>query len=345
MDLTKAPDWWLTRPGEIRDFLESLDGVEVEEIGRSAGGRPLIAAAWGERQELPGQTSSSLASAVAGGKPSAFFGEGRRERQVLMFVGAAHGTEVEGTVAALNLLNVLVTGNDLRGRAWPAIAEHGRRQRFAIIPILNVDGRERVGDEVSWIGCDLDYHSMIAQGRRRDGEILTWPTSKLAYPLPLDEMDVVGSYFNDAGVNLVYDTNVADCQPETKALLDYCAREHPDGVLLSHSNSGTQVHPSAYLPRLYQQRVDHFGAVVGQRCARERFHLAKVTRGPETSGDPFYQSDMVHHACGALPLIVEFPWGYKNVPDNHDDILDFGLTVLEEILCFADHFGYRPDGA
>ncbi|MBM4041398.1 MAG: hypothetical protein FJ290_23090, partial [Planctomycetes bacterium] len=61
MDPTAAPPWWLTKPKEIRAFLESLDGVKVEEIGHTAGGRPVIAAAWGEREDLPGRTSKSLA--------------------------------------------------------------------------------------------------------------------------------------------------------------------------------------------------------------------------------------------------------------------------------------------
>src|SRR5437899_239395 len=93
MDPTVAPPWWLTKPKEIRAYLESLDGVEVEQIGRTAGGRPIVAAAWGERDMRPGRTSVSLASALAGGAPAAFYGQGERERQVLLFLGAAHGTE------------------------------------------------------------------------------------------------------------------------------------------------------------------------------------------------------------------------------------------------------------
>ena len=96
-------------------------------MGRSAGNRPILAAAWGQREDLPGRTSASLASAIAGGDPQAFYGKGQRQRQGFLFLGAAHGTEIEGTVAALNFLNVLVTGKDLRGKAWPRMAEAGRQ--------------------------------------------------------------------------------------------------------------------------------------------------------------------------------------------------------------------------
>ena len=184
MDPTSAPPWWLTRPSEIREFLESLDDVEVEEIGVTAGGRPIIAVAWGEREMLPGRTSVSLASAISGGDPSAFYGKGERKRQAILFVGAAHGTEWDGTVAALNYLNILVTGKDLLGREWPAVAENGRKHRFILIPILNVDGRERALDHVHWINVDPDYFMMISQGLTMDGEILKWPTAKLACPIP-----------------------------------------------------------------------------------------------------------------------------------------------------------------
>ena len=345
IDVTQAPDWWLTRPAEIREFLESLEGVAVEEIGRSAGGRPIIAAAWGASETLPGRTSHSLSSAMAGGDPTAFFGAGKRARPELLFVGAAHGTELDGTVAMLNLLNVVVTGSDLRGRPQPALAEAARKQRLAIIPILNVDGRQRAADHVNWIGCDVDYYSMICQGRRRDGEILRWPTSKRTYPMPAEEMEVLGTYYNDAGVNLVYDTGVAGaCQPESEAMLRYCNRHLPDAVLLSHSDSGTGVQPpSAFMPRTYRQRADQFAAAVATRCAREGFHKADIPHGGDYGGGKvFYQSDAVYHGSGALPLVVEFPCGYRNVPDNHDAILDFCLAVLEEILTFANRYGYRP---
>ncbi|MBI2192617.1 MAG: hypothetical protein HYU36_11600 [Planctomycetes bacterium] len=58
-------------------------------------GRPILAAARGEREMLPGRTSASLASAVAASRPSAFYGQGERQRRVLLLLGGAHGTEME----------------------------------------------------------------------------------------------------------------------------------------------------------------------------------------------------------------------------------------------------------
>ena len=346
IDPTRAPSWWLTRPDEIRAYLGSLEGVEVEEIGRTAGGRPIVAASYGPREDLPGRTSESLASALAGGAPEAFFGEGERQRQVLLFLGAAHGNETEGTVAALNYLNILVTGEDLRGRAYPEVAEQGRRLRFLLIPIFNVDGRERFAGHVQFIGCGLDYYYMICQGRwKATGEVLHWPIPKRYFPMPLDQLEILGSYFNDAGVNLVYDLPFgADCQPETTALMRYLRRERPDAVILSHSNNGSLVSSaSANIPPAYKQRVALIGGAVGMRCAREGLPKYAVPQSPgPLVGGEFYQSDAVYHACGALPLLIEFPWGYQNLPDNHDTILDIGLAVIDEVVRFGAHYGFRP---
>jgi hypothetical protein len=297
MELSQAPAWWLTRPDEMRAFLEGLDGVRVEEIGHTAGGRPIIAASFGELEMLPGRTSTSLPSSIAGKDPSAFYGRGARTRQVLLFVGATHGAELEGTVAALHYLNILVTGRDLLGRPWPEIAEVGRKHRFVLIPILNVDGRERFREHVHSIGCTPDYHSIVVMGRTKDGEILRWPDGMRVFPIPVEEMSLLGSYYNDAGINLFEDIAFdGTAQPETQALMRVCQRELPDCVILSHTDHGSLVQPpSAFVPKHFKQRSDEVGAVVGMRCAREGFPRYRIPDSPYLyAGDYFAQSDMVY---------------------------------------------------
>jgi len=203
VDTRKAPDWWLSSPDEVEAYLRSLKGVDVFSLGESAGGRPILAAAWGEREDPPGRTSTSLASAIAGGDPEAFYGKGRRERQSFVFVGAAHGTEIEGTVAALNFLNVVVKGRDLRGRRWARLGREGRKLRLVIIPFFNIDGRARFAEARQFIGIAPEGRRLISQGNWKSGEKLSWPKSKLTYPIPVDEVEPLGSYFNDNGVNLV----------------------------------------------------------------------------------------------------------------------------------------------
>lgn len=340
IDLMAAPPWWLTRPEEIRRFLESLPGVEVEEIGKTAGGRTIIAASYGPREMLPGRTAASLAAAAASGSTAAFYGQGQRIHPVLLFLGAAHGTEVEGTVAALNYLNIIVTGKDLLGRPQPEMAEHGRQLRFIVIPLLNVDGRERAAHARHFINASPAYFEMITQGLSTSGEVLTWGANKAYFPQP--PRKILGTYFNDAGVNLVYDCQMGpDMQPENAALIRYCRRELPDCILMSHSNNGSLVMaPSGLMGPAWQAKVLAIGAAVGTACRRRGY--AKFGIPNNSGGTMLYQSDALYHACGALPVLVEFPEGWLNIPDNHTDILDIGLTVIDESAAFGIDRQFRP---
>lgn len=345
IDAQQAPAWWLSRPDEVESFLRSLQDVEIFELGRSAGNRPILAAAWGQREDLPGRTSASLASAIAGGDPQAFYGQGRRQRQGFLFLGAAHGTEIEGTVAALNFLNVLVTGQDLRGKTWPRMAEASRKLRVVIVPFFNIDGRERFREFRHFIGVYPDVYRLITNGRWKDGEMLGWPESKLFHPVPPERVDVLGSYYNDHGVNLVYDDAIGGtCEPETAALVQFLRRERPDCVLCSHSNNGSLVEPgSSFIPVHFRQRVVEVGALVGSRCQREGMKKFGIpTRTDSYSGQTFYQTDVIFHCCGALPLLIEFPCGYQNLPDNPDEILDIGMFALEEVVAFGAAYRFRP---
>ena len=345
VDTSKAPDWWLSAPDEVEAFLCGLRGVDVFEMGQSAGGRPIIAASWGPREDRPKRTSMSLASAISGGAAKAFYGEGERKRQGLLFLGDAHGVEFEGTVAALNFLNVVVTGKDLRGRRWPRMAREGRKLRIVIIPFFNIDGRVRYVKHRHFIGVDPEILRRITMGNRRNGEKLSWPECKLAFPLDADEFDLLGGYFNDNGANLVYDAGFSvECQPETKALKKLLAEEMPDCVLCSHTNNGSLVSPpDSFIPRRFRQRQILIGGVVGARCHREGMKKASVPTDTEPyAGEVFYQTDMIYHCCGALPLMMEFPCGYQNKPDNHDEILDIGMYAIEEVVAFGTAYDFRP---
>jgi len=344
-DATKAPEWWVSAPDETEVFLRSLKGVKVREIGRSAGDRPIIAAEWGRREDLPGRTCNSLASAIAGGSPEAFYGQGERKRQGFLFVGDAHGMEVEGTVAALNFLNVVVTGKDLRGRSWPRLQREGRKLRIVIIPFLNIDGRARFAHVKHMLNMHPEDMRWMSQGDFKNGEKLSWPRSKLISPIPRDDVRHVGAYFNDNGVNLVYDTGLGiEAQPENKALLALCREEMPDFALCSHTDNGSLCQPpDSFIPEHFRQRQTQMGAVAGARCKREGMKKSSITQRLVCyAGQLLYQTDLIYHACGALPMLVEFPCGYQNVPNNLDEILDIGLYVIEELVAFGTAYRFRP---
>jgi len=344
VDTRKAPDWWLSAPDEAEAFLGSLKGVEVFSIGRSAGGHEILAAAFGERAPVRGRTSVSLASAIAGRNPGAFYGE-QRERPTFLFLGAAHGLEIEGTVGMLNALNVAVKGRDLRGRRWPRLAEALRQQRVLVLPFHNIDGRLRFKRVRHSINVSPEDSRLISQGNWKNGEKLEWPSSKLVCPLPVNEIEPLGSYFNDNGMNLVYDLGLGgDAQPETEALIRLLKQEAPDCVLCSHTNNGSLVEaPSSYMPAHFRSWSAQVGAIAGAACAAKGLAKRRIVDRMESyCGQAFYQTDLIYHVSGAMPLLVEFPCGYQNNPSTFDEVLDICMTVIEEIVVFGNTYGYRP---
>ena len=94
-DLTRwsvCPDFWPASPADGQAFIDSLGEAQVRVIGRSAGGRDVIALEYGEKEPHGGVTDnlqSVLASRVVPPDPTdifpeAFYGAQRRRKPVLV---------------------------------------------------------------------------------------------------------------------------------------------------------------------------------------------------------------------------------------------------------------------
>ncbi|MEI8313777.1 MAG: M14 family zinc carboxypeptidase, partial [Verrucomicrobiota bacterium] len=127
----KRTPFWIDQPDLGIPFLRSLKTATVHVIGKSAGGREIVAVEMGEKEPLDATTdnlSSSLASVQAPPDPTAvfppsFYGKTRRRKPVLAIQGGIHGGELTGTVAMMNLCKIVEDGEDLRGKKWPALQE------------------------------------------------------------------------------------------------------------------------------------------------------------------------------------------------------------------------------
>jgi len=123
-------------------FLKTLKSGVVRSIGRSAGGRDIVAVEYGEKEPLDTKMDnlqSALASSLVPPDPTnifpaSFYGSKRRSRPVVVLQGAVHGSEFTGTVASLNLCRIIETGADLRGKTWPGCANWPFRRGFASSP-------------------------------------------------------------------------------------------------------------------------------------------------------------------------------------------------------------------
>ena len=348
----KAPDYWISTPDNAACFIKTLTKANIRIIGKSAGGRGIIAVEYGAKEPVEA-AMDNLQSALAalGGQtrpteifPEVFFGKRRREKPVVVLQGALHGGEITGTAAALNLCNVIETGKDLRGKEWPILRELASQVRLLIIPWLNPDGTSR-WPLAHCEGVPHDLYQCLTQGIMVDGTRLEYPQCKNICPVPVDKMAFLGSYYNDSGVNLQHDFCAVDRQPETSAWMRYYLDERPDGVIIMHCDHGSMLSsPAYYIPEGFKLATARLGACIHTRLKKAGFNIRRGSMGnvPNYGVPALDQYSAVYQACGALPALVEFPAGTDIRPFTCGQLLDIGLTTFEEILYFALHEGFRP---
>lgn len=348
----QCPDFWVAVPQHADRLFARLKQTQVHVIGHSAGGREILALEYGEKQAT-GATTDNLHSAMAAKVapvdlsdlyPPAFFGQRRRPQPVLLLQGGIHGGELTGTVASLNLCHIIEYGVDLRGQEWPRLAELARQTRIAIIPWLNPDGVAR------WplhnpTQCPAPLFSRCTQGVARDGTKYAYPAVKSIFPIPPEQTAYMGTYYNDAGVNLQYDFCSVQRQPETIAWMEYYLAERPDGALIFHCDGGSIISLLPYFaPKAYQLTLARLGGAVRNRLLAEGHPIGRISwAGVPNFARPYIdQINAAYLLCGCLPALVELPAGSSNAPYTCDQLLDIGLLTIEETLNFAHSEGLRP---
>lgn len=348
----QCPNFWLAKPEQGLPFIQSLQAASTRFIGQSAGGHDIIAIEYGAKEPLDATTNNLhgvIASSVAPPDPtdifhSAFYGSKRREKPVLAIQGGIHGGELTGTVAILNLCQVIETGEDLRGKSWPRLQQLARATRLAMIPWLNMDGALR-WPIPNTSGIATELAAVCTHGIRKDGEKYAYPAHKALSHIPPEETSFMGTYFNDNGVNLQYDFCVPHRQSETIAWMEYYLEEKPDGVLIWHCNAGSMIGPpNYYLPVGHQHEESRIGGAVRNRLLREGYGIGRMSwAGLPGLGKPFMgQMDAVYHACGAMPVMCELPIGVQSQPFSCEEMLEIGLITIEEVLFYAHTDGLRP---
>jgi len=266
-------------------------------------------------------------------------------KSTLMLIGATHGQETEGVAAILNLISVLETGADLRGRAVPAMLEPFLRHnpRLILIPVYNVDGRARCVPD-SMIGeppLSLRYHG---QGTWKDGGYCGWPECKKVHPIR-EHADHLGSYFNDDGVNLMLDNFFVPMAEETKALLRLCDEEAPECTLVLHGGSNITnvlIQPE-YVPVYIKEGIHRLALDTAKRESALGLpgNVRRVAEAANYPPPAFYLPDAIHHITG----------GYVSYYESNEGLLDRNAFTPEEILLhhyclFASMLDlrFRPDG-
>lgn len=360
-EAANPPDFWVSTVDGAAAFLgERVHRGTVAVIGKTAGGRPIRAVFYGRARE--GRGTTTFSGALGARKVRAFYGPDF-DKKVYLAMAAVHGGELEGIVGLVNLLSVLETGADLRGRPWPEIATAaGRIDRLIVIPVVNVDGRARVPVRMeAYRGTDGMIPEYLNTGAWPDGKLIGWPACKQYIPLDFSRTQFPGGYPNDNGVNLMHDDFLGSRQPETQALLDLAARERPDLILNLH----TGVWSEDYYPLMHRPFSEEALKPAFNGLFRS-VHTALALAGLQSTGDPAVEADPARSAqdvynldtaldlqCGALSVVMELPsHGYsarnrkgEAVRHSPERLLDAELIIQGEAMKYLVDAGGRAKWA
>lgn len=347
------PDFWISTVDGVFAFLDQhVQKGTVKQIGTTAGGRPMRAVFYGEPRGPKGHTTFS--GSLGFRDVRAYVGPDYGKK-VYMAMASVHGGEIEGIVGMVNLIAVLETGRDLRGKPWPEITSAAAKlDRIILIPITNVDGRARVPYRMlkNW-GPNTEVQEYFNTGGLKDGKLLGYPNCKQYIPLDFSTVGFPGGYPNDAGVNFQHDDFLGHPQPETRALLDLTARERPDITLNMHTGGHFMSCAREVLEPSLMPIQDEFF-----RRLHTALTLAKLrpTDDVARESDPTRERLGVYNLdtalnlnSGSLSLLVESPshaaspavrYG-KPFVHTPDDILNAQLICHQEAMKFLVETGPR----
>lgn len=335
----ELPEFWIGNVVDLPARWQTLSRGHVERIATSPGGRPLHVITYGEHEPAPHRANFN--SAVGGRDLSAYMDKAARKKPVVYFVGPVHGHEVEGLTGLVNLIQVMETGRDLRGRNQRRLRELGSQCRLLIVPAGNPDGIARFEPRCAH-GMKHNVFQFWGMGTWSDDTIAYWPTSKRRHPRTGPEIGFMGCYFDDAGINPMHDEFFAPMGPEAPAILKVALEEGPDLAVSLHSHESRPVllRP-AYVPLEEQEKV----AELAGRCyalfdERGLPHGTPFTARPESGQPPapFNLVSALYHISGATAFTFECPHGIddeKACSVTLDQILDIQLSLYEAMLQFA----------
>lgn len=350
----EIPGFWKSTVDEVGRFLDrSIHAGTVFTFGTSAGRRTIRAVAYGRPRSGTGTTTFS--GSLGYGDVRAYTGPDA-DRRVYMGMAGVHGGEFEGIVGMVNLLSVLETGNDLRGKAWPEIrAASSSIDRIILVPIVNADGRARVPLRMELHrGSDETIPEYLNTGGWPDGRNIGWPDVKKFIPLDFSRTGFPGGYPNDNGVNIQHDDFFGRRQPETQALFELAARERPDLILNMHTGAVYPLMLRTFAEPVLTPVFDAlFRSVLTALTVRHLQQTDDPTREADPSRvgtlAPYNLDTALNLHCGALSVVVESPShaastakrGGKPVYFSADELLDAQLICHQEAMKFLVATGGR----
>jgi Zinc carboxypeptidase len=332
----KPPDFWI---GDVKDLparFKKLKRGKVEVIAQSPGKRPMHLITYGEKEEL--ESLANFNSAIGAREPSAYMDKAARKKPVIYLVGPVHGHEVEALTGLVNLINVMETGKDLRGRDQAELRELGDQCRLLIIPAGNPDGVARFEPRYAQ-GMTLEELRFWAQGTWSDNTLCGWPQSKRLHPMAGERVGFRGCYFNDAGINPMHDEFLGNPGAEAAAILCVAREEGPDLATSLHSyGSAPSLLRPAYVTMEVQEEARNVAKVYNSLLQERNLPGRKVFKAKPEGGkipSPFNLTSAIYHVSGATVFTFECPHGItgeKYCQVNCSQILDMQLLLYEAMM-------------
>lgn len=339
---TNLPDFFKSKLSDVDNELDNVKKGEVKAIAISPGGRPVYVVFYGKKEDFHSQADYN--SAVAAQNPKYYAQKDRDTMPVIYFIGPVHGQEVEGIVGLVNLIHIMETGNDYRGRDWSTLKNKLEQCRVIIIPCANPDGRHRCPYD-SFVGLPTPIMTKYGQGTHKDGTSWGWPMAKSLHPMKGD-VGILGAYFNDDGINMMQDDFFDPMASETKAILDLAKSEAPDMTVSLHSHENPpRILQAAYEPWFMKERIDALIHQMNQRYKNSGLAYTNEDwlSGPSVEDRKFPPKasfnliSALHHVSGTMAFTFECPHGTLNGSEtkpivSYEDILDVQLTLYDQML-------------
>jgi len=339
--MNNIPPYWKTSNEDVLNLVTEASCGKIVGKTLSAGNRPIHLLLYGKKNDL--KRTANLSSALGAGFRKNYADKtDPNYRPTVLLVGCIHGGEFEGTMALLNLINILEKGVDLKGDRNDFLCNAKDRVNILIIPCLNPDGRSRV-DFHSFVGKTLSELRYYNQGTWNDGTLCGWPECKLIHPMK-GHCKFMGAYFNDDGVNMMHDNFFGEKASETQFLFDAVESYSPDFTILLHGGLNTEgclLKPS-YAPDAVKECVFNLEQAIEEHCIREYlpFCLMPMDRGENNlTPSSFNLVSALYHLNGEPCVTYESNQGLvdsKGYPMTHDEIYRAHMVLFEETIRYIE---------
>lgn len=310
--LEERPHFWRVRTDEIISLCKNVCKGRSQIIAETPAGLPVYAVLYGDFTEPQPQSNWSAASSSSTWKS---YYQRSGKPQTVLFCAGIHGAEAESVAAAVNLIQMLETGKDYRGKNDPELLELISKYRLIIVPCVNMDGRAISPDHLR--KTSYENFRKASQGEWPDGRAIQWRESKQYFPLPLDAVAWPGGYPNSLGFNIMHDACPGHVRTaEARGLLQLIERWGVDMLLNGHSCESAPfiIYPSALNYPAHVVRGNELATKINEAFCQASLRTSPM--GRPRNGNSFNLNTLATLASGTLALTLECCVSTNNPAQN-----------------------------